>query len=407
MPNKKTSFKGFNSTAIHGNNSDHPKAAHLTPIYATSTFTFDTANDGMERFAGKKPGYIYSRWGNPTFTDAENVIAALEAFNLSNEDGTPLQLKAILHASGQAALSTLLMSTLQKGDKILTHYSLYGGTHEMMKLLADDGIETVVEDLRNVAAISDIAKKHPEIKLVHLETPANPTIQCVDIAAISTIAKANNWLLSVDNTFATPYLQQPFKFGADFVMHSTTKFLNGHGTAIGGVLLGRDVEFMNTKATKWHRLLGGNSNPFDAFLLIQGMKTLALRMDVHCKNATQVAQFLQTHNAVQKVNFVGLTDHPDYGVAQKQMSQFGAMLSFELKKGLEGGITFIDKLQMCVRAVSLGTVDTLISHPASMSHVSVPKAEREKYGITDGLIRMSVGIENIEDILADLEQALS
>ena len=201
-------------------------------------------------------------------------------------------------------------------------------------------------------------------------------------------------------------MQSPFKYGVDFVFHSTTKFLNGHGTAIGGVLLGRDIEFMKTKATKWHRLLGGNSNPFDAFLLIQGMKTLELRMDRHCDNAVQVAAFLQKHPAVEKVNFNGLPSHPDYAVAQKQMRRPGAMLSFELKDGLMAGKKFIDNLQMCVRAVSLGTVDTLLSHPASMTHYGVPREERIKYGITDGLIRMSVGIENIADILRDLDQSL-
>ena len=403
------SFKhtGFSSIAIHGNQNQHPNSAHLTPIYATSTFTFDTADQGMERFAGIQDGYIYSRWGNPTFTDAENVIASLETFGITNADGSPLEVKALLHASGQAAMSTMFLSNLKPGDKVLTHFSLYGGTYELLtKVLAQNGIETIVADLRDLSVTEDILKKEPAIKLVHIETPANPTIQCVDIEEITKLAKAKGLLVTVDNTFATPYLQSPFKYGVDFVFHSTTKFLNGHGTAIGGVLLGRDIEFMKTKATKWHRLLGGNSNPFDAFLLIQGMKTLELRMDRHCDNAVQVAAFLQKHPAVEKVNYNGLESHPDYTTAQKQMRRPGAMLSFELKGGLIAGKKFIDNLQMCVRAVSLGTVDTLLSHPASMTHYGVPKEERIKYGITDGLIRMSVGIENIADILRDLDQSL-
>ena len=221
------------------------------------------------------------------------------------------------------------------------------------------------------------------------------------------LAKEKNLVVSVDNTFATPYLQQPFLYGVDFVFHSTTKFLNGHGTAIGGVLLGKDLEFMRTKVWKWHALLGGNSNAFDAFLLTQGMKTLELRMERHCHNAMEVASFLEQHPAIEKVNYNGLISHPDYAVSAKQMRHPGALMSYEVKGGIEAGKKFIDKLQMCVRAVSLGTLDTLVSHPASMSHFGIPREERLKYGITDGLIRMSVGIENLTDILNDLDQALS
>jgi methionine-gamma-lyase len=213
-------------------------------------------------------------------------------------------------------------------------------------------------------------------------------------------------IVTVDNTFATPYLQQPFLYDVDFVFHSTTKFLNGHGTAIGGVLVGKDLDLMNGKVYKWYKLLGGNSNAFDAFLLIVGMKTLEVRMDRHCSNAVAVADFLANHPNVAKVNYTGLANHPDHATALKQMKHPGAMMSFELKGGLLAGKRFIDRLLMCVRAVSLGTVDTLISHPSSMSHFGVAREQRLEYGITDGLIRLSVGMENIADILADLEQAL-
>lgn len=408
MSKTKFPLSGFSSVALHGVNEQFADSSHLVPIYATSTFTFQSVQEGMDRFSGKQPGYVYSRWGNPTFTVAEEAIAALEAFGLMSDDGTTLELKAILHASGQAAMSTLFFSTLKTGDAVLTHYSLYGGIEELLlKVLAQNGIETIIMDLRNPEEVARAFSLHKNIKLVHIETPSNPTNQCVDIEHIVSIATKNQALVSVDNTFATPYLQQPFKYGVDFVFHSTTKFLNGHGTAIGGVLLGRDIEFMTTKATKWHRLLGGNSNPFDAFLLIQGMKTLELRMDRHCENALKVASFLEQHPAIKQVNFAGLPSHPDFSTAKKQMKSAGACLSFELQGGIESGKKFIDKLQMCVKAVSLGTLDTLISHPASMSHFSIPKEEREKYGIADGLIRMSVGIENIDDILRDLEQALA
>ncbi len=392
---------------MHATGHQNAEDAHLTPIFATSTFTFDTAEDGMNRFAGTDKTRVYSRWGNPTFTAAEETIAALEAFGLKDMDGKPLQLKALLHASGQAAMTTLFLGNLKTGDAILSHYSLYGGTQELMtKVLAATGIEVFIVDMRDLQQVDAALQQHAHIKMVHIETPANPTIQCVDIDAVAKIAKAKGLLVSVDNTFATPYLQQPFKYAVDYVFHSTTKFLNGHGTAIGGVLIGKDLEKMRTSIWKWHVLLGGNSNPFDAFLLAQGIKTLELRMDRHCANAQKVAEYLEQHPAIAKVNFTGLKSHPDYELCARQMRLPGAVMSYELKGGLEAGKQFINKLQMCVRAISLGTVDTLVSHPASMSHFSIPREERIKYGISDGLIRMSVGIENVDDILNDLEQAL-
>jgi len=394
-------LKGFGSAAIHAGHEQDPNYAHQTPIYASSTFVYDTAQQGMKRFAGEEQGYIYSRWGNPTFTEAEQRISALETFQLN------IETKGILHASGMAAISTLFLSNLKQGDKVLTHFSLYGGSEEILyKLFPEFGVEAVIVDLRQLNKVEDIIKNNKAIKMMYLETPANPTIQCVDIEELTKIAKKYGVKVACDNTFATPYLQQPFKYGVDFVVHSTTKFLNGHGTAIGGIVLGRDLEFMKTKATKVQRLLGGNSNPFDAFLLIQGIKTLEIRMERHCENAMKVAQFLEQHEAVSKVNYAGLASHADHAVATKQMKKAGGMLSFELKKGLQGGIEFMNKLKMCIRTVSLGTVDTLLCHPASMTHFGVPKEQREKYGITDGLIRMNVGIENSEDIIADLEQSL-
>lgn len=407
MAAKNFPFSGFGSVAIHAGHEQDPNYAHITPIYASSTYVFDTAEQGMQRFTGEDPGYIYSRWGNPTMTEAEDRIAALEAFGISDSFGQPLKLKAILHASGMAAIATLALANLKAGDKVLSHYSLYGGTEELLqKVLPNLGITPVIADLRDLNQAEEALKNDPAIKMVYIETPANPTIQCVDIEALARLAKTWHKIVACDNTFATPYLQQPFRHEVDFVIHSTTKFLNGHGTAIGGILIGRDVELMNTRVTKTHRLLGGNSNPFDAFLLVQGMKTLELRMDRHCHNAMEVAHFLESHEAIARVNYTGLESHPDYLVSAKQMRHPGAMLSFELKAGFDAAKTFINKLQMCVRAVSLGTCDTLLSHPASMTHFGVPREDREKYGITDGLIRMSVGIESLQDIVFDLDQAL-
>lgn len=392
---------GFGSAAIHGGHHTESHHAHLTPIYASSTFVFDEAEQGMRRFSGKEEGYIYSRWGNPTFAEAEEKIALLETF------GLPMPVKAILHASGMAAISTLMMAVLKTGDKVLSHYSLYGGTQELFnRVLPPLGMEGIIEDLRDLNKAEDALRSNPAIRMVYIETPANPTIQCVDIEELTKLAKKYGKIVACDNTFATPYLQQPFRFGVDYVAHSTTKFLNGHGTAIGGVLLGKDIEFMNGHLKKVHRIFGGNANPFDAFLLVNGMKTLEVRMERHCSNAMAVAEFLSTHPAVEKVNYNGLPSHPDYAVAQKQMKHPGAMMSIELKGGLQAGINMMNQLKLCTRTVSLGTCDTLLCHPASMTHYGVPKQQREQFGITDGLIRMSIGMENIQDILHDLNQAL-
>ena len=407
MAEKDFPFQGFSSLAIHGGHEQDPLYSHLTPIYAASTFVFDEAEQGMRRFSGLEEGYIYSRWGNPSFAEAERKIAAMESFGITDGQGSPLKLHAILHASGMAAISTLMMMNLKAGDKILTHFSLYGGTEELIsKALPAFNVTAVITDLRDLSKAEEALEKHPEIKMLYLETPANPTIQCVDIEALALLAKQKNIIVACDNTFATPYLQQPFRFGADYVVHSTTKFLNGHGTAIGGVLLGKDIEFMKTRATKMQRILGGNSNPFDAYLLVNGMKTLEVRMDRHCSNAMEVAQFLQQHDSVSRVNYVGLPGHRDFTVARKQMKHPGAMLSFELKDGLQAGIRVMDRLKMCTRTVSLGTCDSLLCHPASMTHYGVGREQRERYGITDGLIRMSVGMENLQDILHDLDQAM-
>jgi len=398
----------MSSAAIHAGGNRNAEHAHLTPIYASSTFTFDSAEQGMNRFAGNENGFIYSRFGNPTTAMAAEIIASLEAFGLTDDQGDPLQLKAILHASGQAAMATMFLSNLSAGDCVLSHFSLYGGTHEFLfDILPKYGIQSLITDLRDLNQFETIIKGNPSLKLIHIETPANPIMSCIDLEAVTTIAKQYNIIVTVDNTFATPYLQQPFKYGVDFVFHSTTKFLNGHGTAVGGVLIGKDLDFMTTTANKFYKLLGGNSSPFDAFLLIQGIKTLAIRMEKHCYNAAAVAGYLSKHPAISKVNYNGLHDHPDYSVSKKQMRHAGAVLSFELVQGLEAGKRFINNLCMCVRAVSVGTVDTLLSHPASMSHSGMSKEDRLKSGITDGLIRMSVGLEAAEDILHDLEQALN
>ncbi len=404
----KKNYQGFGSTAIHAGIDRHIEGAHLTPVFLTSTYAFDSVEQAQNRFLGKDDGYIYGRYGSPSINEAEEKIAALETYGFVDNDGNKVAAKGILHASGMAALTTLFLSTLKKGDKILSHFSLYGGTEEIThKVLNELGIEIIIEDLHDLNKAEAILKADKAIKLMYLETPANPTLQCLDLEALIGLAQKYDVKTACDNTFSTPYLQQPFKYGADFIMHSTTKFLNGHGTAIGGILLGRDIDFMKTKVTKWHRLLGANSNGMDAFLLAQGIKTLEVRMERHCHNAMEVAHFLQEHQAVAKVNYNGLPEHPDFYIASKQMNHPGALMSFELKGGYNAGVQLLQKLKLCTHAVSLGTVDTLLTHSASTTHCGVPRDERLKYGISDGLVRMSVGIENVVDIINDLDQALS
>lgn len=399
--------KDISSIAVHCGNQQNGEKAHLMPVYATSVFTFDSAEQGMKRFSGEETGYIYSRFGNPTTTAAQEAIEALETFGIQNEDGSDLQVKALLCASGQSAMATLFLSLLSGGEAVLSNSAIYAGTFEFFtEILPQYNIKTIFKDLSNLGGLNEILEQTPEIKIIHIETPANPTMDCTDIEAVCKIASANNVKVCIDNTFATPYLQQPFNFGVDFIFHSTTKFLNGHGTAIGGVLLGKDVKLMKTKINKTHKLLGGHGNPFDAFLLLNGIKTLAIRMEKHCTNAIEVANFLNGHPAVEKVNYNGLQDHPGYEISKRQMRHPGAVLSFELKGGLEVGRVFINKLKMCTRAVSLGTLDTLVSHPASMSHAKMKPGDRLKAGIGEGLIRMSVGIEDAGDIINDLRQAL-
>ena len=376
---------------------------HILPIYATSSFAFESIDEGIDIFTQKKKGHGYGRYGNPTVDAVALKLAALETA------GTSREAAAMLFSSGQAAVSTLMMGMLKTGDKILTQGNLYGGTTELFtKVLAPFGIETILTDLHDLDKVEDMVKNDPLIKMLYFETPANPTLACVDIAGLAGIAQKHGRLSTIDNTFATPYLQQPIGLGVDFVVHSTTKFLNGHGNSIAGALVTPHVEQMGMKGRIWQvmKLAGTNCNPWDAWLLHNGMKTLALRMERHSENALAISQFLEKNEKVERVNYCGLPSHPDHVITKKQMKSFGGMLSFELKAGVEGGIRFMNAIQNCTLAPTLGDVDTLILHPASMSHLNIPKEIRLQNGITDGLIRLSVGIEHVGDIIADLDQAI-
>lgn len=376
---------------------------HIPPIYATSTFVYESAEKAQEVFKGNEKAYIYGRWDNPNYTQIEKKIALLEAYGIEG-----LELKALLFSSGMAAISSLIMSLkLKAGDAILTQGNLYGTTTELLyNVIEHQGIDIIYQDLKDLSAVERLLASKPNIKLLYTETPANPTTDCYDLAALSALAKQRGVIIATDNTFCSPYLQQPFKFGVDYVVYSATKFLNGHGNALGGFVVGKNMPHMEKEVWRMRKLLGGNSSAFDAFLLNNGIKTLVLRMEKHCANALQVARFLEQHPKVAKVNYVGLPSHRDHELAKRQMRLFGSMMSFELKGGMQAGIDMMNQVKMCILTASLGTVDTLIQHPASMTHSNVPEQQRKEFGITDGLVRLSVGIEDANDIIADLEQAM-
>lgn len=395
------SSKGFGSLCVKEIKDQRTTRPHQLPIYQTSSFDFESIDQGIDIFKGKATGHVYGRYGNPTIDTVATKLAMLETYGLD------MEAFAVLCSSGMSAISTLLMSCLKAGDKVLTQGNLYGGTTELLlKVLGPLGIETVMTNLKNLEEVERMVAADATIKMIYFETPANPTLACVDIEALAKIASKHGIKSAVDSTFCTPYLQQPFAHGVDFVIHSTTKYLNGHGNSIAGIIIGKDLELMKQKVWGTMKLVGTNCNPFDAWLLNNGLKTLEVRMDRHCSNAQTVAEYLENHPKVARVNYTGLPTHPDHELAKKQMRQFGGMLSFELKAGLQAGIDFMNKINFCSLAPTLGDVDTLILHPASSSHVNVAKEVRERNGITDGLIRLSVGIENVRDIIADLEQAL-
>lgn len=402
-----THNQGFGTLCVHHAQEDFPQHSHMEPIYPTSTYSYSDAEYLMRMFEGKEKGHIYSRWSNPTFQYAAEKIAGLEAFQLTDKNGQPLKLHTMLFSSGMGAISALLLSVLKPGDKILTQGNLYGGTDEFIqKICKPLGIEAYLIDLHQLDQVETSLQRDRQIKLMYIETPANPTLSCYDIEKLSALAANYQVPTAVDNTFATPFLQQPFQYHVDFVIHSTTKYLNGHGNAIGGALVVKDESFFRGRLHEVMKLVGSNANPFDAWLLSNGLKTLELRMERHVSNALRLAEFFESHAKVSQVNYPGLASHPDYALCKKQMKKPGAMMSIELKGGLESGKKFISSLQLATLAVSLGTVDTIVQHPASMSHVKMHPEQRKQYGISDGLIRISVGIENIEDLLNDFDQAL-
>ncbi|HKM42794.1 MAG TPA: methionine gamma-lyase [Limnochordia bacterium] len=395
MKNDDLKRMGFATQAIHGGHSPNAAGALVTPIYQASTFRFDSAEQGGRRFALEEEGYIYTRLGNPNSTELEQKIALLEGAEA-----------AVATGSGMGAITSAFWSALESGDHIVAGKALYGCSFAFLGHGASKfGVNTTFVDTSNIDEVRNALR--PNTKIVYLESPANPTMTIADIPAVCALAhEIPGCMVFVDNTYCTPYLQKPIELGADVVLHSATKYLNGHGDVIAGVVAGKK-EFMDqVRYFGVKDMTGSVLSPFDAYLICRGLKTLALRMEKHCANAQIVAEFLHEHPAVESVYYPGLDTFPQYELAKRQMRLPGAMIAFELHGGVEAGRTLMNNVELCTLAVSLGDTETLIQHPASMTHSPYEPEEREACGITDGLVRLSVGLEDPEDIVADLRAVL-
>ncbi len=384
---------GFNSKLIHAGDFNDAFGSAVTPIYQTSTFSFKSAQHGADLFAGKENGYIYTRIGNPTIEVLENKLAELE-------NGY----RGIALASGMAAVSTVYMSLLKQGSHMISTGAVYGPSRGVMEThFSKFGVEYSYIDTSDLDLLEKTIR--PNTKLLYLETPANPTIQLTDIKKASEIAHKHNILVCVDNTFCSPYLQKPLNLGADVVLHSLTKFINGHADIVGGAIITKDKEIYK-KIRKAMVYMGGNMDPHQAFMVIRGVKTLSLRIDKAQESAMKIAEYLEAHPKVEWIKYPGLKSFEQYDLAKEQMNGFGSMISFGLKGGYEAGKILMDNVHLATLAVSLGGVETLIQHPASMTHAGVSKKDKLAAHITDGLVRYSVGIEDVDDLIIDLQQAL-
>ncbi|MBI2620289.1 MAG: PLP-dependent transferase [Ignavibacteriales bacterium] len=375
----------FSTKAIHAAIEPDPTyGSIMTPIHLTSTY--------VQEELGKNKGYEYARVSNPTRTVLERQIAALEG----GKEG-------LAFGSGMAAISTLF-ALLKSGDHVIASRNVYGGVYRLGKhVLKNFDLDFEFVDTTDLDHVKKSVK--PNTRMVYVETPTNPTMEITDLAAVAKFCRTKGFISVVDNTFATPYLQSPLAFGIDIIVHSATKYLNGHSDMLGGLIVLND-----SKVTEQLRFLqksiGGIMSPFEAWMCLRGIKTLVVRMDRHNRNAIDVAAFLNKHRKVRKVNYPGLVSHPQHRLATKQMRGFGGMIAFDLGT-LEKAKSLLKRVKLCSLAESLGGVETLISHPATMTHASIPAEERKKIGVTDGLVRLSVGIEDVEDIIADLKQALA
>jgi methionine-gamma-lyase len=378
---------------VHASFVPNETGSVVTPIYQVSTFAFRDVDHGANLFSGKEKGYIYTRMANPTIEGLEQAVAVLE-------EGY----RGLACASGMAAIHTAFASLVSAGDHIICSESVYGPTNTLLKtVMSRFGIETSIVDTSDLEAVK--AAMRENTRVVYVETPGNPTLVVSDIAAVARIAHENGAKLVVDNTFMSPILQKPLTFGADVVVHSMTKFLNGHADVVAGmIVVGSDEDYKHIR--KVLNQIGGVIDPFNAFLVARGIKTLAIRMERHCVNAEAIARYLEGHAKVDRVYFPWFESHPQHDVARRQMRGPGGVISFELEGGLEAGKTLMNSVRLCTLAVSLGGVETLIEHPASMTHASMAKQDRELAGITDGLVRIAVGLEKVEELIEDLDRGL-
>jgi methionine-gamma-lyase len=393
MSHINTKNLGFDTKVIHAGGHHDAYGSATVPIYQTSTFVFDNAQQGADRFAGATGGFIYTRLGNPTITALERQMAELEG-----------GFAGIATSSGMGAVSTVYMALLDQGTHLVGTASVYGPSRLLAeKHLSRFGVESSWIDTTNLENIRRAMR--PTTRIVYTESVANPTMDVTDIRGAAEIAHAHGALLVVDNTFCSPYLHRPFEFGADVVLHSVTKFLNGHADVVGGIVVARD-EALYRKLRPMMTTLGCNMDPHQAYLVLRGLKTLSLRIERAQQNAQTIAGWLEHQPQVEWVRYVGLPSHPQHELAKRQMSGFGARIAFGLKGGLAAGRTVMDNVRLATLAVSLGGVETLIEHPASMTHAGMSREHREESGISDGLVRLAVGVEHVDDLIADLGQAL-
>ena len=401
---------GLGTLLTHATEGGDPRFAHVTPIYQTSVFDFPDVETGASIFKGDIPGLNYTRWNNPNQQQLADKIAVLEGIDLlrAQPERHPDEVVGgMVFASGMAAVSAAVLARAGWGGVVIAQKRLYSAAHELLNKLAPRwGIECVFLEDASLEQWEQAFRDHPNATLAYAESPANPTQSLTDLEAVAEIAHRHGSWLAVDNTFASPYCQRPLSLGADVVIHSTTKYLSGHALIIGGAVVSRHPEFIHKELFEMLKVLGGSASPFDTWLTNIGLKTLEVRMQRHCENALQVAHFLEKHPAVERVYYPGLASHPQHELARRQMSHFGGMMSFELRGGLQAGIQMMNRVKVATLAVSLGMVDTVVSHPASMTHSGLGPEVRHAAGITDGLVRLSVGIESVEDLLADFDQAM-
>ncbi len=389
-----TKKSGFNTKLIHSGSFKEKYNSATVPIYQTSTFSFNSADHGAQCFAGESDGYIYTRIGNPTINALENAVTELEG-----------GYRGVACGSGMGAVTTVYTALLGAGSHIVSHNAIYGPARAVIEtIFAKFGVEYTYVNTNNLDEVKNAIR--PNTKLIYTETPANPTIGITDIQALADIAHENDIPLCVDNTFCSPHIQKPFNFGADIVLHSMTKFINGHADIVAGIVI--------TKTEKYYKEIrnsmvnmGCNMDPHQAYMTHRGLKTLAIRIDRAQENAIKVADYLNNHPKVKWIKYPGLKSHPQYDLAKKQMSGPGTMISFGLEGGLKSGKIVMDNVHLALLAVSLGGIETLIQHPASMTHSKVSHEHKVEAGITDELVRLSIGIEDVEDIISDLDHALS